>query len=327
MSSFEKALLLLLLLRSVDYNEYDKSIVMLLWPYNQLLFLIGWWLWWCSFDHPINNYWIRFDPEGVIHCIYFHPVLFLPMFIKWGGLCCCFCYFIGLLTFLYLNNYIGIFFFNVGPSNSSPLNQILVPSYYDDDITQFWLTILLLFPIQRSISFWVQLFCCYLALIEEGWAIAPTFTGPTDSSTSNFIWYHPPLTLEGSVSICHCPLRFFNNNTSYTFKRRSRRLLMMIRTHHMTLFLLLIWLLVLLIMLLILILILRRCSPDEAFYQWLRIGRAVLWYLLLIYIFNYSVHPTIHVHVRSNLFLVSIFLLCRDLSHNHNGIILFLFVY
>ena len=35
------------------------------------------------------------------------------------------------------------------------------------------------------------------------------------------------------------------------------------------------------------------CNPNDAFSQQLRIGRAVLWYLLLIYIKKSSVHPTI----------------------------------
>ena len=35
------------------------------------------------------------------------------------------------------------------------------------------------------------------------------------------------------------------------------------------------------------------CDPNNAFSQQLRIGRAVLWYLLLIYIIKSSVHPTI----------------------------------
>ena len=35
------------------------------------------------------------------------------------------------------------------------------------------------------------------------------------------------------------------------------------------------------------------CDPNDAFSQHLRIGRAVLWYLLLIYIIQSSVHPTI----------------------------------
>ena len=35
------------------------------------------------------------------------------------------------------------------------------------------------------------------------------------------------------------------------------------------------------------------CNPNDAFSQQLRIGRAVLWYLLLIYIIKSSVHPTI----------------------------------
>ena len=35
------------------------------------------------------------------------------------------------------------------------------------------------------------------------------------------------------------------------------------------------------------------CDPNVAFSQQLRIGRAVLWYLLLIYIIKSSVHPTI----------------------------------
>ena len=35
------------------------------------------------------------------------------------------------------------------------------------------------------------------------------------------------------------------------------------------------------------------CDPNDAFSQQLRIGRAVLWCLLLIYIIKSSVHPTI----------------------------------
>ena len=35
------------------------------------------------------------------------------------------------------------------------------------------------------------------------------------------------------------------------------------------------------------------CDPNNAFSQQLRIGRAMLWYLLLIYIIKSSVHPTI----------------------------------
>jgi len=42
------------------------------------------------------------------------------------------------------------------------------------------------------------------------------------------------------------------------------------------------------------------CDPDNAFFHQLRIGRAVLWYLLLIYIMMSSVHPTIQVHDRSD---------------------------
>ena len=34
-------------------------------------------------------------------------------------------------------------------------------------------------------------------------------------------------------------------------------------------------------------------DPDDAFYRQPRIGRDVLWYLLLIYIMKSSVHPTI----------------------------------
>ena len=33
------------------------------------------------------------------------------------------------------------------------------------------------------------------------------------------------------------------------------------------------------------------CDPNNAFYRQLQIGRAVLWYLLLIYIMKSSVHP------------------------------------
>ena len=36
-----------------------------------------------------------------------------------------------------------------------------------------------------------------------------------------------------------------------------------------------------------------NCYPNDAFSQQLRIGRAVLWCLLLIYIIKSSVHPTI----------------------------------
>ena len=36
-----------------------------------------------------------------------------------------------------------------------------------------------------------------------------------------------------------------------------------------------------------------RCDPNDAFSQQLRIGMAVLWYLLLIHIIKSSVHPTI----------------------------------
>ena len=35
------------------------------------------------------------------------------------------------------------------------------------------------------------------------------------------------------------------------------------------------------------------CDTNDAFSQHLRIGTAVLWYLLLIYIIKSSVHPTI----------------------------------
>ena len=35
------------------------------------------------------------------------------------------------------------------------------------------------------------------------------------------------------------------------------------------------------------------CDPDNAFFQQLQIGRAVLWYLQLIYIIKSSVHPII----------------------------------
>ena len=35
------------------------------------------------------------------------------------------------------------------------------------------------------------------------------------------------------------------------------------------------------------------CNPHNTFYQQLRIGMAVLWYLLLIYIMSSSMHPTI----------------------------------
>ena len=71
---------------------------------------------------------------------------------------------------------------------------------------------------------------------------------------------------------------------------------MLIRAHHIVLFLflLLLWLLV------TLILVgtgtdidTSNCYPNDAFSQQLRIGRAVLWCLLLIYIIKSSVHPTI----------------------------------
>ena len=34
------------------------------------------------------------------------------------------------------------------------------------------------------------------------------------------------------------------------------------------------------------------CNPDNGFYLQLQIGRAVLWYLLWIYIMKSSIHPT-----------------------------------
>ena len=101
--------------------------------------------------------------------------------IAWGGFCCCFCYFI--------DPSMLIFFFNVNWLNTSPLDPIQVPSYYDDDITQFWSTILLLFstfkfPFESS-----PLSCCCFVLIGEGWSIAPTvpFTGLFNSSPSTFL--------------------------------------------------------------------------------------------------------------------------------------------
>ena len=52
------------------------------------------------------------------------------MFFKWGGMCCCFCYFIDTPTVLYFHYVYWYFFFNVRRSNSSLLDSIQVTSYY-----------------------------------------------------------------------------------------------------------------------------------------------------------------------------------------------------
>ena len=71
-------------------------------------------------------------------------------------------------------------FFNVDGSNTSPLDQIQVPSYYDDDKSQLRLTILLIFSTSKFPFDSSPLSCCCFALIGESSSIAPTvtFTGP-----------------------------------------------------------------------------------------------------------------------------------------------------
>jgi len=86
-------------------------------------------------------------------------------------------------------NYVWCFIgFYVGRSTSSPLNPIQILSYYDDDITQFQLTILLLFSISKFPFDSSPLFCCCFALLGEDSSITPTVTStvPSNSSPSMF---------------------------------------------------------------------------------------------------------------------------------------------
>jgi len=166
-----------------------------------------------------------------------------------------------LLLMLMMIRYTSIASVSITIGWLNQLDPIQVPSFMMMILPNFGWRYYSYFPFRRSLSIQVSLFCCCLAMIEEGSAIAPTvtFTGPSDSSPSNFhcwtiifFWYHLSLTREGSVSICRC--RFIHNNTSSTFERRSRLLLMMLHALLLVLFLPLIWLFVLLLLILKLIL-------------------------------------------------------------------------
>jgi len=145
------------------------------------------------------------------------------------------------------------------------------------------------------VSIQVSLFCCCLALIEEGSAIAPTVTYWSirlKSIKFSLLDYYfcliPPVFDSGGFRV-HLLLSIYSYQhifyirttitmtadddscSSYDFVSATDLTVGPTNSDTDT----------------------SSCDPNDAFSQQLRIGRAVLWCLLLIYIIQSSVHPTI----------------------------------
>ena len=118
---------------------------------------------------PITTGWFKFvtDPENNNNMVlYLFPILLLWVKLIQFRLSNGEGYVVASTLYWSINVY--IFFSQFDWSNTCPLDPIQVPLYFDDDITQFQLTILLLFPTSKTASVSGPLSCCCFALIREG---------------------------------------------------------------------------------------------------------------------------------------------------------------